>query len=83
MEINLLIFILLILCFIAATLLIIIVVNTNKQENVDYNKIIKYLNCQKEKNLKTLMEGNKIINKLEKEILKCKKQLNMKLFDNK
>lgn len=83
MEINLLIFILLILCFIAATLLIIIAVNTNKQEDIDYNKIIKYLNCQKEENLKTLMEGNKIINKLEKEILKCKKQLNMKLFDNK
>lgn len=49
----------------------------------DYDVIIKRLEEDRENNLRLLEEGNKMINVIEKEILKCKKELNMRLFRNK
>lgn len=46
----------------------------------DYTVMIEKLEKNKENNLKLLEVGNKKINDIEMEILKCKKKLNMKLF---
>ena len=45
------------------------------------NLSLRELNEQQEKDLEELNAGNKEIDKIESEILKCKKKLGMKLFD--
>ena len=65
-----------------AIAIIIFIVRKNSLET-DYYKIIAELNEQEEKDLKTLEEGNKEIDRIEKEILECKKKLGFKLFKKK
>lgn len=67
------------LCVISI-LAIIIFFLRSKQD--DYTVMIEKLEKKKENNLKLLKAGNKKINDIEMEILKCKKKLNMKLFKN-
>lgn len=67
------------LCVISI-LAIIIFFLRSKQD--DYTVMIEKLEKNKENNLKLLKAGNKKINDIEMEILKCKKKLNMKLFKN-
>ena len=62
-----------------AIAIIIFIVRKNSPDT-DYYKIIAELNEQEEKDLKTLEEGNKEIDRIEKEILECKKKLGFKLF---
>lgn len=70
------------LCLCGISLIaILIFVLRSKQD--DYNTIIEKLEKDKTKNLELLKEGNKRINIIEMEILKCKKELNMKLFEYK
>lgn len=59
--------------------IIIFIVRKNSPDT-DYYKIIAELNEQEEKDLKTLEEGNKEIDRIEKAILECKKKLGFKLF---
>jgi len=59
---------------------IIIFILRKNSPDTDYYKIIAELNEQEEKDLKTLEEGNKEIERIEKEILECKKKLGFKLF---
>lgn len=72
--------IILILCFFALGAVIIFFKRKSLPSN-HYEVLINNLNLQKEKDLKELEKGNKEINKLEQEILICKKQLHMKLFE--
>lgn len=65
--------------FIISIIYIIYVIKND--EGIDYTKWIRIYNDEKEKSLKKLDEGNKEINRIEKEILKYKKKLKMKLFD--
>ena len=67
------------LCLISLIVLLIFMLK-ECDDAVDYDKIISYLNNQKELDLNTISHGNKEINKIEKEILKCKKVLHYKLF---
>ena len=46
----------------------------------EYYKWISILNDQKDEDLKLLHDRNKEIDKIEEEILKCKKELGIKLF---
>ncbi len=46
----------------------------------EYYKLISKLNDQKDEDLKLLHDRNKEIDKIEEEILKCKKELGLKLF---
>ena len=46
----------------------------------EYYKLITILNDQKDEDLKLLHDRNKEIDKIEEEILKCKKELGIKLF---
>ena len=46
----------------------------------EYYKLINQLNDQKDEDLKLLHDRNKEIDKIEEEILKCKKELGLKLF---
>lgn len=46
----------------------------------EYYKWISILNDQKDEELKLLHDRNKEIDKIEEEILKCKKELGIKLF---
>jgi len=62
-----------------AIAIIIFIVRKNSPDT-DYYKIIAELNEQEKKDLKTLEEGNKEIERIEKEILECKKKLGFKLF---
>lgn len=62
-----------------AIAIIIFIIRKNSPDT-DYYKIIAELNEQEEKDLKTLEEGNKEIDRIEKEILECKKKLGFKLF---
>ena len=68
-----------ILCGLCGIAILIFVLRKGDQ-GYDYDKIIWELNEQKEIDLETLRNGNKKIDKIEKEILNCKKELNMKLF---
>ena len=70
------------LCLISSVALLIFIFRAGDQD-IDYDKIIRYLNKQKEDNLRLLSEGNKKINEIEKKILECKKKLNMPLFKSK
>lgn len=55
----------------------------NNDKGLDYKKIIRELNERKESYLDVLSIKNKEINRIEEKILACKKELNMKLFDDK
>lgn len=80
MEIaNYLQFLLFILCGLGGIAILIFVLRKQDQ-GLDYDRIIKELNEQKEFNLKTLEDGNKEIDKIESKILDCKKELKFKLF---
>jgi len=46
----------------------------------EYYRLINELNDQKDDDLKLLHQRNKEIDKIEEEILKCKKELGIKLF---
>lgn len=72
-------FLLFILCGLGGIAILIFVLRKQDQ-GLDYDKIIKELNEQKETNLKTLKEGNKEIDKIEQKILECKKELHLPLF---
>lgn len=54
-----------------------------EDKGLDYDRIIRELSENKEKDLKTLDIKNKEINNIEEKILKCKKELGMRLFDEK
>lgn len=79
MKLTFIEIILLILCFIAIIAVIIFFLRKNNQIYSEEN-LIKNLEEQKEKNLKFLKQGDKEIDKLEKEILECRKKLNLKLY---
>ena len=80
MEIeNYLQFLLFILCGLGG-ISILIFFARQKDEGYNYDKIINDLNQRQKIDLQTLKTGNKKINKLEKQILECKKELNIKLF---
>lgn len=80
MEIIILEIILLILCSFGVGAVIIFFKRKNQSDNY-FDVLIKKLNHQMGQDLKELDRGNKEINKLEQEILICKKQLHMKLFE--
>ena len=74
--------VLLLLCGVGGLVLIIFILRTrDNDDDYDYDKIISQLNEQQEKDLEKLNAGNKEIDKIESEILKCKKKLGMRLFD--
>ena len=50
---------------------------------IDYDRIIRELNEQEEKDLDIINKGNKQIDELESKILDCKKKLGFKLFKRK
>ena len=49
-----------------------------RDDNINYDKIIADLNKEKEQNLKTLTEGNKEIDAIERKIATIKKRLKVK-----
>lgn len=69
------------LCLCVISILAIIIFFLRSKQD-DYTVMIEKLEKNKENNLKLLKAGNKKINDIEMEILKCKKKLNMKLFKN-
>lgn len=69
------------LCLCVISILAIIIFFLRSKQD-DYTIMIEKLEKNKENNLKLLEVGNKKINDIEMEILKCKKKLNMKLFKN-
>ena len=75
-------FILFSLCFLGVIAILIFALRNN-DKGLDYDKIIRELNERKESDLDILSIKNKEINKIEEKILYCKKELNIKLFDNK
>lgn len=50
---------------------------------IDYDRIIRELNEQEEKDLDIINRGNKQIDELESKILDCKRKLGFKLFKRK
>lgn len=50
---------------------------------IDYDRIIRELNEQEEKDLDIINQGNKQIDELESKILDCKRKLGFKLFKRK
>ena len=71
--------VLLSLCCLGLIAVIIFILRTN-DEGINYSKLLKELDEQKENNLDILNLGNKEIDKIERKILECKKELNMRLF---
>ena len=82
MEITELQIILFALCGLSGITVLIFTLRKNNK-GLDYNKIIRELNEQKEKDLNILDIRNKKIDKIEEKILKYKKDLGMRLFDEK
>lgn len=80
MEIIILKTILLILCLFGILAVIVFFKRKNSEEN-NITFLIQKLEHQKSLDLKIIEKRNKEITKLEQEILKCKKKLNMKLFE--
>lgn len=72
-------FLLFILCGLDG-LVILIFILRQKDQGYDYDRIIRELNEQKEQNLNLIDSGNKEIEKIEKQILECKKVLGIRLF---
>jgi len=79
MEIIILEIILLILCFLG--LLAVVIFFRRKYNYNSVDLLIRRLDEQKELDLLTLESGNREINRIEKEILECKKKLKIKLFN--
>lgn len=80
MEIaNYLQFLLFILCGFGGVAILIFVLRKQDQ-GYDYDRIIRELNEQKDDNLNTLDIRNKEIDKIESQILECKKELHLPLF---
>lgn len=79
MNVTILQFIFFGLAFLAAIFCLIAMVR--KDDGIDYDKWIKIYKVEKETSLTSIDEGNKEINRIESEILKCKKKLKMKLFE--
>jgi len=79
MEITELQVILFALCGLSGIAVLIFALRKN-DKGLDYYKIIRELNEQKEKDLNILNIRSKEIDKIEEKMLKCKKKLNMKLF---
>lgn len=52
-------------------------------DGINYDRIIRELNEQEEKDLDIINKGNKQIDELESKILDCKKRLGFKLFKRK
>lgn len=69
------------LCLLAGIVFLIFLARNN-DKGINYDKLIGQLNKQKDIDLNILTEKNKEINQIEEKILKCKKKLKMKLFDN-
>lgn len=80
MEITKLQIILFGLCALSGVAIIIFALRKNDKE-IDYDRIIRQLNNQKAQDLNILDRRNKEIDKIEEKILKCKKELRMRLFD--
>ena len=74
MELTIIEIVLLILCLIGLIAVVIFFLRKNTETYTEEN-LIKNLEEQKENNLKLLKEGNKEIDKIEKEIAKYKKIL--------
>ena len=74
-------FLLFILCGLDGLVILIFILRQNDQ-GYDYDRIIRELNEQKEQNLNLIDSGNKEIEKIEKQILECKKVLGIRLFKN-
>lgn len=72
-------FVLFCLCILGLIIVLIFFIRKN-DEGIDYYDLIRRLNEQQDKDLKTIKIGNKKIDELEHEILKCKKKLGFKLF---
>ncbi len=72
-------FLLFILCGLDGLVILIFILRQNDQ-GYDYDRIIRELNEQKEQNLNLIDSGNKEIEKIEKQILECKKVLGIRLF---
>lgn len=72
-------FLLFILCGLDGLVILIFILRQNDQ-GYDYDRIIRELNEQKEQNLNLIDSGNKEIEKIEKQILDCKKVLGIRLF---
>ena len=80
MEVKYLIeFLLLSLCVFSGIVALILLLRKSSYE-IDYNAIISQLNEQEKIDLEILNNGNKEIDKLERKILECKKELGIKLF---
>lgn len=71
---------LLILCGLGLIVFIIFILRI-KDEGYDYDAIIAKLNEEEQKDLENLKSGNREINEIESKILKCKKELGIKLFN--
>ncbi len=72
-------FLLFILCGLGGLVILIFILRQNDQ-GYDYDRIIRELNEQKEQNLNLIDSDNKEIEKIEKQILECKKVLGIRLF---
>lgn len=70
-------------CMVGFTGIALLIFFWRKKDNgYDYDKIISLMNKQTEKNLDILSKYNKEKNLIEEKILKCKKELNLKLYRN-
>jgi len=72
-------FMLFILCAIGGLVLLILIFRQSSYE-IDYNEIIARLNEQEKIDLEIISKGNKEIDRIEKKILECKKELGINLF---
>lgn len=79
MNVTILQFIFFGLAFLAAIFCLIGLIR--KDDGIDYDKWIKIYKHEKETSLSLINDGNKEIDRIESEILKCKKKLKMKLFE--
>ncbi|MDO5569535.1 MAG: hypothetical protein Q4G04_05465 [bacterium] len=70
------------LCLVAGIVFLIFILR-QEDKGLDYDRIIRELNENKENDLKTLDIKNKEINNIEEKILRCKKELGIRLFDEK
>lgn len=68
------------LCILGGVAILIFALRIKWNDEIDYDRIIRELNEQKEKDLEKISRGNKEIDKIEKKILACKSALGFKLF---
>lgn len=71
-------------CLLNLTAVIILILYLRKNDSlIDYDKYIELVKKQTTENLSILSNGNKEINRIEKEIRDCKKKLGMSLIKHK